>query len=80
MSECRYATAPSDFEVVEIGGRRTAPTPDRFLCAWAQFHPDAPVKLIDAPPWLQRNALAGHLMQDGDCAICPLFEAGEPVE
>ncbi|WP_332763959.1 hypothetical protein [Phenylobacterium sp.] len=78
---CRYATASTEAYVVHPGGQHERVTdPPRDLCAWAQFHPASAEKLTDTPPWLQRNALAGHLMRAADCATCPCFERGEPVE
>lgn len=77
---CMYAVAPE--ECFEVRGDRTerVAQPERFLCAWAEFHPDAPAKLVDTPPWLSRNAIAGAWMRAGDCAHCVAYQAGEPVE
>jgi hypothetical protein len=51
-----------------------------MLCAWAIYAPAATAALTDAPDWMARNAMAGHLWRDGDCDRCPCFERGEPVE
>ena len=81
---CRYLTVPEEQWVRRPGlqaGWTLARSPERSLCAWATYHPAAVEKLTDTPPWLGRNALAGHLvMPKADCAGCPCFEAGEPVE
>ena len=56
---CRFANRP---EVMTDAAGREIPA-ERMLCAWAHFHPAAPAKLVDTPPWLSRAALAGHLMR-----------------
>lgn len=79
---CKYATAPVEMqERSNLTGKwRDVPNPDRFLCSWADYHPNAVEKLSNTPPWLQRNALAGHLMQKGDCERCPLYDEGDAIE
>lgn len=78
---CRYATAPEEMWAgTGPHDVKRVKEPERFLCAWAHYHPTSPEKLTDTPPWLQRNALAGHLMREGDCERCPCFERGDPVE
>lgn len=78
---CIYATASTEAEGYSVHrGWEKIKDPPRNLCAWAHFHPDAPAKLVDTPPWLQRSVLAGHLMRDGDCDICPAFTRGKAVE
>lgn len=43
-----------------------------MLCSWADDEPD---KLMNTPRWLQRSALAGHLLNyPDDCAGCPCFD------
>jgi hypothetical protein len=80
MPECKYLVAPDEFEVVPcLGAAKAKPAP-RMLCAWATYHPDAVEALRVSPPWLVRNAVAGHQWRDGDCDRCPAFERGEPVE
>jgi len=80
-AECRYAVAPKEcYRGTGGDTMKRVANPDRFLCSWANFHPDAPAKLVDTPPWLQNNAMAGHLMRKGDCDKCPCFDRGEPVE
>lgn len=79
MPECRYLTASEEVEVLGPGGGVVA-TPARDLCAWAIYHPASADKLTDTPPWLARNATAGHLWRAADCERCPAFERGEPVE
>lgn len=78
---CKYATAPMESWESKTGhGWTKIAEPERDLCSWADFHPEAVEKLSNTPPWLQRNALSGHLMRKGDCEVCPLFERGDPVE
>ncbi len=73
---CRYANRPEVCE--DERGRPLAA--ERVLCAWTHFHPAAVEALTQSPPWLQRAALAGHLMRADDCGRCPFHEAGPPVE
>lgn len=82
MTHCKYAScADESWERSPISGR-WVPKKDvkRDMCTWALYHPDAVDKLTNVPPWLSRNALAGHLMRPADCESCPLFEEGDPVE
>ena len=81
MTKCKYATAPAELYTQNANGEFVQiSNPDRTLCAWATYHPEAVEKLTGTPPWLQRNALAGHLIRESDCDTCPLFERGPPVE
>lgn len=73
---CRYANRP---EVSEDEDGRPVHS-DRWLCAWAHFHPAAVAPLSAVPPWLQRSALAGVLMRPQDCGHCAFHEPGPPVE
>lgn len=77
---CRYATAPAEMWRDSNRGWVKVEEPERDMCSWATFHPESAEKLSNTPPWLQRNAIAGHLMRKGDCEKCPLFERGDPVE
>lgn len=78
---CKYATASAEvWEDSILHGWKRVEQPERDLCSWADYHPEAVDKLSNTPPWLQRNALSGHLMRKGDCEKCPLFERGNPVE
>jgi hypothetical protein len=43
-----------------------------MLCSWGIDA--APDQLVNVPRWLQRNALAGHLLKyPDDCMGCPCF-------
>jgi hypothetical protein len=44
-----------------------------WLCAWGTSISGG-AALIDAPPWVQRETLAGHMMRPGDCAGCAAWE------
>ncbi len=74
MSEsmtCRHLTRSEEVYVVtDAGPVRSSHVV--LLCAWAD---NEPAKLVDTPRWVQRNALAGHLYREGDCAGCPCFDA-----
>lgn len=84
MTPCRYASAPQELweqrSKLGVPGWQKVAEPDRFLCSWATFHEESVEKLSNTPPWLQRNALAGHLMRKDDCASCPCYSPGDPVE
>jgi len=80
MSECRYLVAPDAHEFRTVSGERIASPAPRMLCAWAIYHPASADKMMDAPDWLARNAMAGHLWREGDCDRCPCFDAGDAVE
>lgn len=84
MSEpCIYLTAPAEMhESKRFGdGWRKVEAPERFLCAWAHYHPDAVEVMMKSPPWVAVNALAGHLVRpDRDCPRCPFHQPGPPVE
>lgn len=78
---CKYATAPtkmwrgqSSETMVKVA------EPPRFLCAWGTHHPESAEKLTGTPPWLQRNAESGHLMNPSDCETCPCYSPGYPVD
>ena len=67
---CRHLIASDEAFRVENDGSHTRVSV--WLCAWAS---SARGLLRDAPPWLQREADAGHLWRDGDCVGCPCFAA-----
>ncbi len=72
---CRYLEQSE--EAVEIDARTGRQTPAVvMLCGWAENA--APEQLLRVPIWLQRNALSGHLMRDGDCEKCSAYQAKEP--
>ena len=80
---CIYLTAPVEMhETRRFGdGWRRVENPERFLCAWATYAPEAVEKMTDVPPWLVRNAGAGHLVRpETDCPLCPYNQPGDPVE
>jgi hypothetical protein len=79
---CKYAVASSEAYVMDdrTNNLRKVENPPRDLCAWALFDPHAPAKLLDVPPHVSRNAIAGHLMAADDCLMCPCYEPGDPVE
>lgn len=55
---------------VDAHGRQTPAIV--MLCGFADNRPE---RLVDTPRWLQRNALAGHLLDyPRDCIGCPAFE------
>lgn len=69
MSICRYAQRSEEAYRVDMNGHRWE-VEGPMLCAWGMDA--APDKLIDVPRWLQRNALAGHLLKyPEDCDGCP---------
>lgn len=68
---CTYAKRSEKAYIVEDDNTLT-PTEGPVLCSWAMD--SAPEKLVDTPRWLQRNALAGHLLRHPeDCEGCPCF-------
>lgn len=73
MAKCRHLVASEEAYRIEPDGRETPATVP--LCAWAD---SAPPQLLNAPRWMQRNALGGHLWRDGDCEGCPCADSGEP--
>lgn len=80
---CQYLTAPAEmYESRRFGeGYRRVEEPERFLCAWAIWDAEAVEKLTRIPPWLSRNAMAGHLVRpERDCPTCPYNTPGPPVE
>lgn len=80
MTTCRYLVAPDEFAVVTPDGREMRAASPRMLCAWAIYHPASPAALAEAPRWMAREALTGHLWRPGDCVGCPGHQAGAPVE
>lgn len=83
---CIYCAAPDELVEVdpktgkqtEIDTTRVDAVPDHaFLCTWADNSPEGVKVLAFAPRWLQREALAGHLMRSGDCTGCRCFKARE---
>lgn len=68
---CIYAaTSEEAYSVSEDGHLVASVGP--MLCGWA--HEEAPAALLNVPRWLQRNALAGHLIDyPADCRGCPCF-------
>ena len=82
---CRFASASSEAYVIPLSGihygkEQKVEKPERDLCTWASYHVTAPDKLVNTPPWLARNAMAGHLMRQGDCDKCCCYEAGSDIE
>lgn len=75
MTLCRYAKRSEECYIITTDGRQIAAAdPQPSLCSWAMDA--APAQLMDVPRWLQRNALAGHLLiYPQDCDGCPCFEA-----
>lgn len=69
---CQYAQRPDVAYRVDLDGREMR-VEGPMLCGWAMD--SAPVQLVDVPRWLQRNALAGHLLKyPDDCYGCPCFK------
>lgn len=66
---CRHLVASDEAYKIDVGGQQPATV---SLCAWAD---SAPAQLLNVPRWMQRNALAGHLWEESDCAGCPCFDA-----
>lgn len=71
---CIYLVASEEAYRIDPHTGKQTPA-EVLLCNWAEFAPEAQPKLIDTPPWLQRNSLAGHLMRDTDCQTCPCFKS-----
>lgn len=68
---CRYAKRAEEAYRVEDDDSLT-PVAGPVLCSWAQD--SAPDALLNVPPWMQRNALAGHLLRfPEDCRRCPCY-------
>lgn len=64
-------------EAVAVTEHGTVPTTGPMLCSWAINL--APDELVSVPRWLQRNALAGHLLKfPDDCKGCPCFQPRPP--
>lgn len=72
---CRYAQKSEECYVIGPDGKqRRVDDPAPSLCGWAMDA--APSQLVNVPRWLQRNALAGHLLKyPEDCIGCPCYEA-----
>lgn len=69
---CRYAQRSEEAYVIEDGIETRVAGP--VLCAWGLDA--APDQLLNVPRWMQRNALAGYLMNyPDDCMGCPCFVA-----
>lgn len=59
-------------EAYRIGGDGRQIPAIVMLCGFADAHPE---RLTNAPRWLQRNAISGHLLDyPRDCIGCPAFE------
>lgn len=71
--KCKYLVAAD--EAYRLGPDGSETPVIVKLCAWGD---SAPQQLMDAPRWLQRNALSGHLWRDGDCEGCPAFVNATP--
>jgi hypothetical protein len=70
---CRYAQRSEEAYSVGDDGELT-PAQGPMLCAWGMDA--APSQLVNVPRWLQRNALAGHLLKyPDDCMGCPCYAA-----
>lgn len=67
--KCRYLVASEEAYRIGDKGEKLGGAVVR-LCSWGE---SAPTQLVDTPRWLQRNALAGHLWNEGDCTNCPAF-------
>lgn len=61
--EAYHGTGPHDLTPTTV-----------YCCTWADNSPAGVAALTNAPRWLQRNALPGHLMREGDCIACPARE------
>lgn len=71
MTVCVHAERSE--EAITITTHGTEPSQGPMLCGWADNA--APGELVSVPRWLQRNALAGHLLKyPQDCAGCPCFQ------
>lgn len=70
---CEYLEPPDQaWEVDPVTGKETKiENPEPSLCAWA-VHAGAE-KLKGMPPWLVRNAEAGHWWRAADCGDCPCY-------
>jgi hypothetical protein len=66
---CRHGR-PSQAENIDD----PADTKIMWLCAWASTL-DGRSLLMGAPPWVGREAMAGHMMKPGDCAWCSKWDA-----
>lgn len=71
---CRHAQLSEEaYEISTVTGE-WQPGTGPMLCSWAQD--SAPDQLMNVPRWMQRNALAGHLLNyPDDCLGCPCFDA-----
>lgn len=73
---CIHVERAEEAQVVTNHGACPAVGP--MLCGWAVNA--APDELVSVPRWLQRNALAGHLLKfPDDCRGCPCFEPRKPA-
>lgn len=71
-NQCVYAERSEEAFVLVDNNLRPIEGP--MLCGWADAV--ASEKLVDAPRWLTRAALAGHLLDyPNDCVGCPCFKA-----
>lgn len=70
---CRYARRSEEAYMIREDGERVR-VEGPMLCAWAED--GAPAQLLKVPRWLQREALAGHLLRyPDDCSGCPCHES-----
>lgn len=69
---CEYLEAPDVLIRVDAatGEETRVDNPPADLCAWG-LH--AGERLKQMPPWVTRNAEAGHLWRPGDCDGCPCY-------
>lgn len=75
---CRYLAKSDEEYVIDERGREAFVPVERrdySLCTWADDSPEGVAALTNAPRWLQRNALGGHLWRPGDCENCPGYRA-----
>jgi len=70
-SPCRHLLQAENAVRLDMAGKRMPAVV--LLCGWADGA--APGQLLNIPIRLQRNALSGHLMRDGDCEKCAAYEA-----
>lgn len=68
---CRHLNKAEEAFRLDAAGRETPITV--YLCAWAD---NEPAVLVNAPRWMQRNSLSGHLLKyPDDCIGCPAYSA-----
>jgi hypothetical protein len=69
---CVHAVRSEEAYAVDPLTRIERPVEGPMLCHWADATADG--TLVGVPRWLQRQALAGHLLRyPDDCFGCPCF-------